>query len=545
MSLLQVNNLRISFKTNGGILKAVRGVSFSLDKQEVVALVGESGSGKSVTCKAIMQLLDNNAYLEEGEILFHNKDILRLKEKDLNALRGSQIACVYQDSQSTLNPLMQVGKQVEEAVKKKETKTQKKAKEYLLQYKRVLKYLSNNEKNYINKLNNKEEINQLIDLVKKFDFNDVKNFSYEKTCLIIKKINKQIKKLVKNPLYNFNELLLYQNQFNNFIFNYKKAIEEENEQNKLFAKYNVHSYYDLPLNERAQNKEKIILPIDVYHKMKKEVIDCLSYLEKGIEVFNFSSEEEKRNLDLLNKKMTKSEIHQKVISIFKEVGITSPEERYYLHPFELSGGLRQRVMISIALASDPEILICDEPTTALDATIQKQIIDLLKKLKRERNLSIIFISHDLGVVANIADKVFIMYAGKIVEKGTVYDIFYDPRHPYTWALLGSVPTLQTEGELSYIKGNVPNMLIPTRGDNFAQRNIYSLKQDYLSFPKMVKISSSHSVASFLCYEEASEVNKPLQIKNRLKHYVEFDGRNMPLYDNKKNSILEEVKNELQ
>ena len=190
MSLLQVNNLRISFKTNGGILKAVRGVSFSLDKQEVVALVGESGSGKSVTCKAIMQLLDNNAYLEEGEILFHNKDILRLKEKDLNALRGSQIACVYQDSQSTLNPLMQVGKQVEEAVKKKETKTQKKAKEYLLQYKRVLKYLSNNEKNYINKLNNKEEINQLIDLVKKFDFNDVKNFSYEKTCLIIKKINK-------------------------------------------------------------------------------------------------------------------------------------------------------------------------------------------------------------------------------------------------------------------------------------------------------------------------------------------------------------------
>lgn len=545
MSLLQVNNLRISFKTNGGILKAVRGVSFSLDKQEVVALVGESGSGKSVTCKAIMQLLDNNAYLEEGEILFHNKDILRLKEKDLNALRGSQIACVYQDSQSTLNPLMQVGKQVEEAVKKKETKTQKKAKEYLLQYKRVLKYLSNNEKDYVNKLNNKEEINQLIDLVKKFDFNDVKNFSYEKTCLIIKKINKQIKKLVKNPLYNFNELLLYQNQFNNFIFNYKKAIEEENEQNKLFAKYNEHSYYDLPLNERAQNKEKIILPIDVYHKMKKEVIDCLSYLEKGIEVFNFSSEEEKRNLDLLNKKMTKSEIHQKVISIFKEVGITSPEERYYLHPFELSGGLRQRVMISIALASDPEILICDEPTTALDATIQKQIIDLLKKLKRERNLSIIFISHDLGVVANIADKVFIMYAGKIVEKGTVYDIFYDPRHPYTWALLGSVPTLQTEGELSYIKGNVPNMLIPARGDNFAQRNIYSLKQDYLSFPKMVKISSSHSVASFLCYEEASEVNKPLQIKNRLKHYVEFDGRNMPLYDNKKNSILEEVKNELQ
>lgn len=545
MSLLQVNNLRISFKTNGGILKAVRGVSFSLDKQEVVALVGESGSGKSVTCKAIMQLLDNNAYLEEGEILFHNKNVLRLKEKDLNALRGSQIACVYQDSQSTLNPLMQVGKQVEEAIKKKETKTRKKAKEYLLQYKRVLKYLSNNEKDYVYKLNEKKEINRLIDLVKEFDFNDVETFSYEKTCLTIKKINKQIKKLVKNPLYNFNELLLYQNQFNNFILNYKKAIEEENEQNKLFAKYNVYSYYDLPLNERAQNKEKIILPIDVYHKMKKEVIDCLSYLEKGIEVFNFSYEEEKRNLDLLNKKMTKSEIHQKVVSIFKEVGITSPEERYYLHPFELSGGLRQRVMISIALASDPEILICDEPTTALDATIQKQIIDLLKKLKRERNLSIIFISHDLGVVANIADKVFIMYVGKIVEKGTVYDIFYDPRHPYTWALLGSVPTLQTEGELSYIKGNVPNMLIPARGDNFAQRNIYSLKQDYLSFPKMVKISSSHSVASFLCYEEANEVNKPLQIKNRLKHYVEFDGRNMPLYDNKKNSILEEVKNELQ
>ena len=178
--------------------------------------------------------------------------------------------------------------------------------------------------------------------------------------------------------------------------------------------------------------------------------------------------------------------------------------------------MRQRIVIAIALAADPDILICDEPTTALDVTIQAQILELINKLKRERNLSIIFITHDLGVVANMADNIAVMYAGKIVDYGTANDIFYDPRHPYTWALLSSMPDLDTKEKLESIPGTPPNMIYPPQGDAFADRNKYAMKIDFEQQPPMFKVSETHSAATWLLHPDAPKVEMPKIISARIE-----------------------------
>ena len=196
-------------------------------------------------------------------------------------------------------------------------------------------------------------------------------------------------------------------------------------------------------------------------------------------------------------KVTRKEAYEKAIQIMKEVNIPEPEKRFHQYPFQLSGGMRQRVVIAIALMANPKILICDEPTTALDVTIQGQILDLIKQIKKERDLSVIFITHDLGVVANMADRIAVMYAGKIVEYGTSEEIFYNPKHPYTWALLSSVPDLETKDKLISIPGTPPDMLFPPKGDAFAERNEYALKIDFEEHPPFFKVSDTHYAATWL------------------------------------------------
>lgn len=188
--------------------------------------------------------------------------------------------------------------------------------------------------------------------------------------------------------------------------------------------------------------------------------------------------------------------------------------------------MRQRIVIAIALACNPELLICDEPTTALDVTIQSQILELIKKIQREKNLSVIFITHDLGVVANMADRVYVMYAGKIVEEGTVEDIFYDPRHPYTWSLLASMPNLDTQGgdKLMVIPGTPPNMLYPPKGDAFAPRNRYAMKIDFEREPPMFKVSDTHYAATWLLHPDAPKVEMPQMLKERIKQQLEEAGK---------------------
>jgi oligopeptide transport system ATP-binding protein len=208
----------------------------------------------------------------------------------------------------------------------------------------------------------------------------------------------------------------------------------------------------------------------------------------------------------------------------KSVGIPNAEEHINDYPHQWSGGMRQRAVIAIALAGDPDILIADEPTTALDVTIQVQILDLMKKIQKERQSSIIFITHDLGVVAGMADRVAVMYAGKIVEYGTVDEIFYNPQHPYTWGLLNSMPTTDTEaGSLESIPGSPPDLLYPPKGDAFAPRNAYALDIDYEEQPPFFKVSDTHYAATWLLDERAPKVTPPDIIQKRHQKWLAMKG----------------------
>ena len=231
----------------------------------------------------------------------------------------------------------------------------------------------------------------------------------------------------------------------------------------------------------------------------------------------------KKNASETVYKVTKSMAKHKAIKLMEEVGIPEPRKRFRQYPFEFSGGMRQRIVIAVALAANPDILICDEPTTALDVTIQAQILELINEIKRERQLSIIFITHDLGVVANMADRIAVMYAGKIVEHGTSEDIFYSPAHPYTWALLSSMPDLDTNERLEAIPGTPPNMIYPPVGDAFAERNKYALEIDYELQPPMFKVSDTHYAATWLLHENAPKIDPPKAVTDRIARMKSNNG----------------------
>ena len=220
----------------------------------------------------------------------------------------------------------------------------------------------------------------------------------------------------------------------------------------------------------------------------------------------------------------KEEAYKKALELMKLVGITDAEKRIKNYPHQLSGGMRQRIVIAIALACDPELLICDEPTTALDVTIQSKILELIQEIQKKRQLSVIYITHDLGVVAKVADYVNVMYAGKIVESGTVEDVFYDPRHPYTWGLLSAMPDLGTDDERLYtIPGSPPNLLHKVTGDAFAPRNKYALNIDSRLEPPMFKISETHSAATWLLHPKAPKVDMPPELRDRIERMKKEGG----------------------
>ena len=216
----------------------------------------------------------------------------------------------------------------------------------------------------------------------------------------------------------------------------------------------------------------------------------------------------------LHNKVSKEEAKKRTLELLDDVGIPDPERRYKQYPHEFSGGMRQRVVIAIAMACNPQILICDEPTTALDVTIQAQILDLIKELKNKYNLTTIYITHDLGVVANVADRIAVMYAGDIVEIGTCDEVFYDPKHPYTWALLSSLPQLGVKGEDLYaIKGTPPNLFNKVRGDAFAPRNPNALKIDFEHRPPYFDVTPTHKARTWLLDPRAPKVDPPAIIQN--------------------------------
>ena len=219
---------------------------------------------------------------------------------------------------------------------------------------------------------------------------------------------------------------------------------------------------------------------------------------------------------LLHGEISPSKARKRAVDLLRMVGISEPEKRASSYPHQLSGGMRQRVVIAIALASEPKVLICDEPTTALDVTIQARILDLIRDLQKKMGLSVIYITHDLGVVARVADYVSVMYAGKIVERGTVEDVFYDPRHPYTWGLLSAMPDLETEEERLYsIPGSPPNLLHEPKGDAFAARNAFAMRIDEEREPPMFQVSETHFAATWLLHPQAPKVEMPGELKTRI------------------------------
>jgi len=259
----------------------------------------------------------------------------------------------------------------------------------------------------------------------------------------------------------------------------------------------------------------------VMNKFKADVAaaDSFDADKRCLEIIDFLKEKASQIVYTLTKRIAK----EKAIKLMEEVGIPEARIRYRQYPFEFSGGMRQRIVIAIALSANPDILICDEPTTALDVTIQAQILELINRLKREHNLSIIFITHDLGVVANMADRIAVMYAGKIVEYGTAEEVFYNPQHPYTWALLSSMPDLDTNEKLDAIPGTPPNMIYPPVGDAFAERNKYAMEIDYEMQPPMYEVSPTHFAATWLLHPNAPKVEIPKIITERIRRMKERGG----------------------
>lgn len=328
--VIDINNLNISFNTYAGEVKAVRGVSFHVNEGESLALVGESGCGKTVTSKAILQILPETTIVKEGSsIKYCDEEVLKMTRKRMREYKGSDVAMIFQDPMTSLNPTMKIGKQIMESL-------------------------------------------------------------------------------------------------------------------------------------------------------------------------------------LLHTKMTKAEAAKEAIKLLQTVNIPNAEERVKQYPHELSGGMRQRVMIAIALACNPKVILADEPTTALDVTIQAQILDLLRELRETRNTAVVLVTHDLGVVADFADRIQVMYAGEIMETGTVEEIFSDAHHPYTWALLMSVPRLDTnDKEVLYsLGGTPPDLLMEIKGCPFAARCDYAMKICKERKPPCQSYSENHQCRCWLTHPQAPKVKRP-------------------------------------
>ena len=328
---------------------------------------------------------------------------------------------------------------------------------------------------------------------------------------------------------------VFESSIKSAINGYFDRLKKNQKEEKRFAKQSKKHDALLARGKKADWK---VIPADVVDpkivreqicRIITELIDHykaeiaeekhVNFREKALEIVDFLKGKASEVVYRVTPAMAKA----KAIKLMDEVGIPEPHKRYKQYPFEFSGGMRQRIVIAIALAANPDILICDEPTTALDVTIQAQILELINKLKKERNLSIIFITHDLGVVANMADRIAVMYAGKIVEYGTAEDIFYSPAHPYTWALLSSMPDLDTNEKLEAIPGTPPNMIYPPVGDAFAARNKYALKIDFEEQPPMFEISETHSAATWLLHPDAPKVDPPKIVTDRIQRMKERGG----------------------
>lgn len=577
--VLSVKDLKINFSTDHGYVQAVRGVSFDLYKGETLCIVGESGSGKSVTSKTIMGILAANGRIMGGSIMYEGEDLTKVSEDEFHRIRGHKIGMIFQDPLSSLNPIVRIGKQITEAMLINSSRLKKKyddlvAKE-LVAYKNTvteyktavamrkerIRFLKSEKKKEIQKVKDEPamvrsgklytlslEYNGLVleakdsykDQIKVID-NEIKTLAPEdpkvaelnsKKAELTEKLNVRLAELKEKNIQDraaialeIKDIRKHMGEKKEEVIKKYDALIEEVNKSVTESAHALRKKYQPIIKEKqaafTARSKKAKAEVKEYAKQLKE--EYLAKCEK-IKAEHANNPEECNKLLKEEKskyvssiKITKAEAKARALKIMEEVGISNPEKRYNQYPFEFSGGMRQRIVIAIALTADPDILICDEPTTALDVTIQAQILELINRLKRERNISCIFITHDLGVVANMADRVAVMYAGKIVEYGTEDDIFYDPRHPYTWALLSSIPDINSKEKLEAIPGTPPNMIYPPIGDAFALRSKYAMAIDFKKEPPLFKISDTHYAATWLLDPRAPKVEMPKIVKTRIEN----------------------------
>ena len=572
--LLSVKDLRIHFSTDHGYVQAVRGVSFDLYKGETLCIVGESGSGKSVTNKAIMGILSSNGRIVEGSIMYEGEDLTKVSEDEFHRIRGHKIGMIFQDPLSSLNPIVRIGKQITEAMLINGSRTKKMFNDLvadeLVAYKNAetelrtglakfnenIKFLRSEKKKQIAQAKNfvsNELEGQSYALKREFGaikFNIEDEFNNKKLeakgiadeaqrAEFLARAKEERDAKLSEQLASYNEglkgvrdskpeLVAQANEkiqaitdkFDKEILDLKSKAKEETSKLKAellpLIKERKLAYKAKAKEARAKVKEFKKEKRAVYKKELKETLKKDFSKENKFSFKRLQVDLKKvRDNYISSIKITKAEAKAKALKIMEEVGIKDPDKRFRQYPFEFSGGMRQRIVIAIALTADPDILICDEPTTALDVTIQAQILELINNLKKERQLSCIFITHDLGVVANMADRVAVMYAGKIVEYGTEEEIFYDPRHPYTWALLSSIPDVDSNEKLEAIPGTPPNMIYPPEGDAFALRSKYAMEIDFKKEPPLFKVSDTHYAATWLLDPRAPKVEMPKIVKTRI------------------------------
>ncbi len=549
--ILSVQDLRVSFKTDEGLVHAVRGVSFDLHQGETLCIVGESGSGKSVTSKTIMGILPASAIIESGSVRYEGEDLTKVEESEFHRIRGHKIGRIFQDPLSSLNPIRKVGKQITEARLVNSNHRKERFDKRISVEEAAYKNCKVKRKNKIREAKNKvlasdssfndkistlenalrDKKNELSSLKKDdasyadklAEYNSLKDETAKQIAAVKaekKAAHKQLASLIAPARKEANEA--YKAEYPSLkaaLDEAKKKAKEANQAYKAEADAE-HNKNLTPLKEEKkqylENSKKDFIEWTKRDKksrpsLKEKLVSYKAGYDEIASKIGKENEEYKKKF-----RLTRKEAKQIALKVMAEVGIPQPEVRFNQYPFEFSGGRRQRIVIAIALTANPEILICDEPTTALDVTIQAQILELINRLKAERHRSIIFISHDLGVVANRADRVAVRYAGKIVEVGTANEIFYDPRHPYTWALLSSIPDIDSHEQLEAIPGTPPYLLNPPKGDAFAARNKYAMAIDFVQEPPYFKISETHYASTWLLDKRAPHVEKPKIVSQRIK-----------------------------
>lgn len=565
--LLSVKDLIVKFHVRGRVLTAIRGVSLDIYENESIAIVGESGSGKSVFTKTFAGMLDSNGFIDNGKIIFSDEEL-----SDTVVKLNDNAKKVIAENKKKLDEYsrLEFGADTYKAILELESEKRRRAdisQEEAEVYEKELLELKHERTNTFNlkqTYDPSKEKDKIKEAGKKISELDTKIKAFEKEHE--QKVKERANSLAHDTAYN--------QEFDRKMAELKakhakevsEAISAETEaRNEILAKEVYFSVGRFGFRKRMKQnnalldalKEAMQLGVDLNdEEQRNAVFDKVTfrvkYLDENSErlhgtcILNLANIKDGRDWSQIrgtkiatvfqdpmtslnpiitigkqitsvimkHQDCTENEARLRALDLMDKVGIPNPEARFDDYPFQYSGGMRQRIVIAIALSCQPKILICDEPTTALDVTIQAQILKLLKDLQKEFNYTIVFITHDLGVVANIADRVAVLYAGQIVEVGTVEEVFYDPRHPYTWALLSSLPQLAERNTTLYsITGTPPSLYNSIVGDAFAPRNPYCMKIDTLEEPPMFKVTDTHYAKTWLLHPDAPKVEKPEGIQN--------------------------------